>query len=47
MQNLPSDATYDYAIERLVFLVKIDAGLVKLDAREGIPHDQVRRRLEL
>jgi len=45
LQNLPSDATYDDAIERLVFLAKIDAGLAELDAGEGIPHDEVKRRL--
>ena len=47
LQNLPSDATYDDAIERLVFLAKIDAGLAELDAGEGIPHDEVKRRLGL
>jgi predicted transcriptional regulator len=45
--DLPSNATYDDAIERLVFLAKIDAGLVELDAGEGIPHDEVKRRLGL
>lgn len=45
LQNWPSDATYDDAIERLVFLAKIDGGLAELDAGEGIPHDEVKRRL--
>jgi predicted transcriptional regulator len=45
MENLPDDATFDDAIERLVFLAKIDAGLAELDAGEGIPHDEVKRRL--
>lgn len=47
LQNLPADATFDDAIERLVFLAKIDAGLAELDAGEGIPHDEVKRRLRL
>ncbi|GJL57262.1 MAG: hypothetical protein NPIRA03_01190 [Nitrospirales bacterium] len=47
LENLPSDATHDEAIERLVFLAKIDAGLADLDAGKGISHDQVKRRLEL
>ncbi|MDR4460152.1 MAG: hypothetical protein MRJ67_06490 [Nitrospirales bacterium] len=47
LQNLPSDATYDGAIERLVLLAKIDAGVAELDAGEVIPHDQVKRRLQL
>ena len=47
LQNLPSDANYDDAIERLVFLAKIDAGLAELDAGKGISHEQVKRRLGL
>ena len=45
LQDLPDDATFDDAIERLVFLAKIDAGLAELDAGQGIPHDEVKRRL--
>jgi hypothetical protein len=47
LEDLPPDATFDDAIERLVFLAKIDAGLAELDAGEGIPHDQAKRRLGL
>jgi predicted transcriptional regulator len=43
--ELPADATFEDAIERLVFLAKIDAGLAQLDAGEGVPHDDVKRRL--
>ena len=45
LRKLPQDATVDDAIERLVFLAKIEAGLGELDRGEGIPHDEVRRRL--
>jgi predicted transcriptional regulator len=45
LRELPADATVDDAIERLVFLAKIEAGLAELDRGEGIPHDEVRRRL--
>ena len=45
--GLPPDATVDDAIERLVFLAKIDAGLEELDRGEGIPHDEVKRRLRV
>ncbi len=45
LQDLPTDATFDDAIERLVFLAKIDAGLAELDQSKGIPHDEVKRRL--
>ena len=45
LQDLPSDATFDDAIERLIFLAKIDAGLSEIDAGKGIPHDEVKRQL--
>ena len=47
LEDLPQDATFDDAIERLVFLAKIDAGLAELDAGKGVPHDEVKRRLGL
>jgi predicted transcriptional regulator len=47
LRDLPENATFDDAIERLVFLAKIDAGLAELDAGQGIPHGEVRRRLGL
>ncbi|HEU0168079.1 MAG TPA: hypothetical protein VFS62_09905 [Chloroflexota bacterium] len=47
LEDLPQDATFDDAIERLVFLAKIDAGLAELDAGRGIPHAEVKRRLSL
>jgi predicted transcriptional regulator len=47
LESLPPDATFDDAIERLVFLAKIEAGLAELDAGKGVPHDEARRRLGL
>jgi predicted transcriptional regulator len=47
LQDLPPDATFDDAIERLVLLAKIDEGLNELDAGQGIPHDEVKRRFGL
>ena len=47
LEDLPTDATFDDAIERLVFLAKIDAGLAELDAVKGIPHDEAKRQLRL
>ena len=45
LRELPPDASVDDAIERLVFLAKIEVGLEELDRGEGIPHDEVKRRL--
>ncbi len=38
---------YDDAIERLILLAKIEAGLAELDAGNGFPHEQVKRRFGL
>ena len=35
----------DDAIERLVLLAKVGEGLAQLDRGEGIPHNEVKRRL--
>jgi len=45
LKNLPRDATYEDAIERLVFLAKVDEGLAQLDAGQGVSHDEAKRRL--
>lgn len=45
LEDLPADATFDDAIERLVFLAKIDAGLYELDAGKGVSHDEAKQRL--
>jgi predicted transcriptional regulator len=44
IRKLPADATIEDAIERLVFLAKIDEGLAQLDSGESVPHEEVRRR---
>ena len=35
LEDLPENATFDDAIERLVFLAKIDTGLAEPDAGHG------------
>ena len=47
IRELPEHASVDDAIERLVFLAKIEEGLAQLDRGEGIPHNEVKRRLGL
>ena len=44
--GLPEDATVDDAIERLLFLSKIEQGLDQVRRGEAIPHEEVKRRLE-
>ena len=47
LEDLPPDATFDDAIERLVFLARIDAGLAELDEGKAISHDEAKQRLGL
>jgi len=42
--QLPASATLEDAIERLVFLAKIDRGLTEANAGQLTPHDEVARR---
>ena len=45
LDESPPDATFEDAIERLVFLAKMDAGLAELEAGQGAPHHEATRRL--
>ena len=45
IEKLPADATLEDAIERLVFLAKIERGSGELDAGKGIDHAEAKRRL--
>jgi len=47
LRELPADASVEDAIERLVFLAKVEEGLAQLDRGERIPHDEVKRRLRV
>ena len=44
IRELPADASVADAIERLVFLAKVEEGLDQLDKGETVPHDEVERR---
>jgi predicted transcriptional regulator len=44
LKDLLADATFAGAIERLLFLAKIEEGLAQLDAGQAIAHGEVRRR---
>mgnify|MGYP001599358718 CR=1 FL=1 len=45
VRQLPPDATIEDAIERLLFLAKIERGLAQADAGQLIPHEEAKRRL--
>ena len=44
--GLPDDATVDDAIERLLFLSRIEQGLEQAQRGETIPHEEVKRQIE-
>jgi predicted transcriptional regulator len=44
LRGLPADATVDDAIERLVFMARVEEGLQQLDAGQGVSHEEVKRR---
>ena len=47
LRAMPPNATIDDAIERLVFLAKVETELAELDGSQGIPHDEAKHRFGL
>jgi predicted transcriptional regulator len=45
IQELPEDASIEDAMERPLFLAKIERGLQQADAGETIPHEDVKARM--
>ena len=43
IQDLPDDATFEDAIERLYFLAKVERGLQQSEG-ETIPHEEIKAR---
>jgi hypothetical protein len=45
INDLPTDFDLDVLIERLVFIEKVEKGLVQLQNREVFTHDEVRQKV--
>ena len=45
VEDLPDDASIEDAMERLLFLAKVERGIQQADAGKTIPHAQVRERM--
>ena len=45
LSDLPNDASIEDAMERLLFLSKIERGIQQADSGQTIPHDEVRKRM--
>jgi len=46
VNDLPADATYEDAMERLYVLYKVEQGLRQLEEGQGIPHEEAKRRIK-
>ncbi len=44
VENLPDNAPIEEAMERLLFMAKIEKGLQQADAGQTISHDEVKER---
>jgi predicted transcriptional regulator len=47
LEKLPDNATVEEAMERLLFLSKIDNGIAEADAGKTLSSEEVRKRLGL
>lgn len=45
LQDLPEDASIEDAMERLLFLAKVERGLQQADPGQTLPHAQVKERM--
>lgn len=45
IRSLPDDATVEDALYRLELLAKIDRGIAQIEAGQGIPHAEAKRRI--
>jgi predicted transcriptional regulator len=45
VQEMPDDASIEYAMERLLVLAKIERGIAQADAGETVSHQAVKDRI--
>ncbi len=45
VESLPDETTFEEAMERLLFLAKVERGIQQADAGETISHTEVKERL--
>lgn len=45
VQSLPADASFEDAMERLLFISKIEKGIQQADSGQTISHAQVREKM--
>jgi len=47
VNNLPDDASIEDAMDRFLFLAKIERGLQQADSGQTIPHSEVKERMAI
>lgn len=45
VKAMPDDSTIEDVMEKLYFKLQVDAGLAELDRGDGIPHEEVEKRM--
>ncbi|NQT88038.1 hypothetical protein HQ560_14825 [bacterium] len=45
IHDLPEEASIEDAMERLLFVAKVEKGLQQADAGETVPHEEVKARM--
>ena len=46
VEALPDDASFEDAMERLLFLAKVEKGIQQADAGQTIPHEKVKQKMQ-
>lgn len=46
VKGLPENASYEDAMERLLFLSKVERGLKQADAGQTLPHEKVKHKMK-
>jgi predicted transcriptional regulator len=46
VQSLPENASYEDAMERLLFLAKVEKGIEQADAGQTVSHDKVKQKMK-
>lgn len=46
VKGLPANASYEDAMEKLLFLAKIEKGLHQADAGQTVPHEKIKQKMK-
>ena len=46
VQSLPHNASFEDAMERLVFLAKVEKGIAQANARQTMTHEKIKQKMK-